>query len=232
MKVRVLPLLLPGVWLVSGCFERDTTAQLVPDRPFGAPAAIPAPTRTSYTPAATETAARVDQVGRAILAANPQVGIRPLFRTIGTPQPELFHHGTAELNITEGLVKQCATDAQLTALLCVELGKMMSEREALASPRKRADERELSLDVPIHGDSGADQTRLAELARHEQDRRRRTNEEGLPPDPQALARTYLTRMNVAVTELDAVAPLLKAAGANTTLEKQLAAPGPARPWTR
>src|SRR5262249_39695897 len=76
--------------------------------------------------------ARVDAGGRQLLAANPQVGAKPLFHTIGAPQPEVFHRGTSDVWVTEGLVRQCATDGQLAALLCLELGKMVAEREAAA----------------------------------------------------------------------------------------------------
>src|SRR5439155_13808705 len=41
----------------------------------------------TLTPGSTEAAARVDTVGRGILAANPRIGAKPLFRTIGAPQP-------------------------------------------------------------------------------------------------------------------------------------------------
>ena len=47
----------------------------------------------------------------------------------------------ADVVITEGLVRQCTSDGQLAAVLCTELGRLVSEREALAPPSVRKPER-------------------------------------------------------------------------------------------
>src|SRR5262245_56564931 len=124
---------IPGVLgviilVASGCIGPESQTAVVAPSPF--PNAIaPVPqARASFAPPSTAVAARVDTMGRNILAANGQAGIRPLFRTIGVTQLEVFHRGTAEVDITEGLVKQCASDGQLAAILCQELGKMVAER--------------------------------------------------------------------------------------------------------
>jgi hypothetical protein len=191
--------------------------------------------QASYTPASVESAARVDRLGRQILAANPQVGVKPLFVTIGAPQPELFHRGTAELAVTEGLVRQCATDGQLAALLCVELGKMVAEREALSAPQARKPDRQPPPDLRIGGSDGMfgapDMTHQAELSRYDPPRRRDAAPP-TPPDPQQLAKIYLNKAGFQAFELDQAAPLLGAAQSSSSLEKQLTQPGPARPWTR
>jgi hypothetical protein len=62
---------------------------------------------------------------------------------------------------------------------------------------------------------------------YERDRKRR-DEPSPPPDPRALARLYLLRANVAAGELDAAAPVLRAAGQNGALEKQFTST-PAQP---
>jgi hypothetical protein len=183
-------------------------------------------TRTSVKPATTESAARVDLLGRKILAANPQIGIKPQFLVIGSPEPELFHKKTGELFITEGLVKQCKTEGELAALLCHELGKMVSEREALAGPQARAPQRQPPLEMRVGNVNPgsfmpADQVRLAELAAYEQDRKRESTAVLLPPNPDFLARTYLQKAGFAITDLQVVTPLLQAAGANMTYEKQI-----------
>src|SRR4051812_17171997 len=98
--------------LAAGCIENDEPVSSF-FRP-AAPANLP-----PLDPASTEAAARVDAIGRRILAANPEVGARPLFRTVGSPQPEVFHRGTTDVFVTEGLVKQCPTDGQLAAILCL-----------------------------------------------------------------------------------------------------------------
>jgi hypothetical protein len=221
--------------LVVGCLNQQSETTLVPDNPFGGSLPGPAPTRSDYAPAPVETAARVDSLGRKILAANKQAGVKPLFRTIGVPQAEAFHYGTAEIDITEGLVKQCQTDGQLAAILCTELGKMVAEREALAGPEARQPEREPPPDVRIGTDNAgsfgpADQTHLAELAKFEKRRRRSDTPPLALPDPQALARTYLTQSGYPEKELEDAAPLLRSAAANSSLEKQLTPNPPIRPW--
>jgi hypothetical protein len=233
MVRRAVPLLLPIALLAGGCFGDEKKTVLVPDSPFNAPVVAPPVMQASYAPAPTEQAARVDSIGRSLLAANPQLGVRPLFRTVGSPNPEIFHVNTTEIIITAGLVNQCGTDAQLAAVLCSELGKMVSERESLAQPWNRKQERLPPMDVRITGDSGMDQTRLAEMAQYEQDRKRNVNTAGKAPDAKVLAVSYLTKAGYAESDLEAVAPLLQAAATHNPLEKQLKAPPPpARPWTQ
>lgn len=233
MRRAIAPILLPIVVMASACVsEEDSKMLRVPDSPFGVPPAAPPPVRAAYAPATTQVAARVDTVGRNILAANPQVGIRPMFLTIGAPQPEVFHRGTSELGITEGLVKQCITDAQLAAVLCNELGKMVSEREALAGPETRI---EPPQEVRVGNDYGgsygsSDLTHLAEQAKFRAPGAHRAAP--VLPDPKALARDYLTKAGYTAADLDQAEPILKTATSNSALEKQLTSPGPTRPWTR
>jgi hypothetical protein len=101
---------------VAGCFGPDGPGT---DVAFRRPELTSPPPATA--PASTEVAARVDSIGRSIAAANPQAGIRPQslrFTTIGSPQVEVFHRGATEIFVTEGLVRQCATDGLLAAGLC------------------------------------------------------------------------------------------------------------------
>jgi hypothetical protein len=232
---HAVPMLLPVLLLPAGCVFDEAPTQMVSDNPFGAPAqktsSKAAP--TAAPPAATQVAAQVDTLGRMIIAKNSQAGVQPLFRTVGTPQLEIFHKGTTEIVISEGLVRQCKTDAELAALLCMELGRMVSEREALAAPWRRNMERELPPDVHFPGDNGADRTQLAELGKYyEADRKRSIATKPLPPDPQVLARGYLTKAGFVATDLDAVASLLRGADSNGALQKQITPPPAARPWTQ
>jgi hypothetical protein len=208
--------------MFAGCFSKDSLTTQVGANPFGQEPAVVARQPFVPAPASTEAAARVDLMGRKILAANPQMGVKPQFRTIGAPQTEVFHFGLTEVNITEGLVKQCQTDGQLAAVLSMELGKMISEREALASPQTRVPDREPPMEVRIGNDSASDLTHLAELARYDKERRRPSVPPPPPPDPKLLARTYLAKAGFAEKELDDAASLFQAAQANNTLEKQLA----------
>jgi hypothetical protein len=210
-----------GGLAVAGCFTFDEPAK---ESLFRAPPPGPPP---NLTPASTEAAARVDQLGRRILAANPQAAARPLFRTIGAPQPEVFHRGTTDVFITEGLVRQCATDGQLAAILCAELGKLVSEREAQTPAAVRRPEHLPPIDTGIGRDTGwgtaPDQTRLRELADYDKVRRER-RQAVAPPDPQALARVYLLRAGYHDDDILAAAPLLQGATAHSNFEKQITAP--------
>ncbi len=245
---RVLPGLL--LVLLAGCVEenwlRDRWSQIsgepaelqaVTPNPFGQTVVASAPNRGSLAPASLEAAARVDTLGRQLLAANQQLGLKPLFVTVGAPQPEVFHAGTNEVFVTEGLVKKCSTDSQLAAVLCLELGKMVAAREERAGPALRTPERPPPLEMRVGNDQGAgfgeaDQIRRAELAKFEKERG--YGGTSLPPDlnPKVLAATYLYRAGHNPKELDAVAPLLKEAAENRSYAKQLTGAPPARPWTR
>jgi len=204
--------------------KEEGSNALVPASPFGIPPGSAQQTHTvAFAPASHETALRVDRVGRDVLAANPQIGLRPLFATIGASQPELFHQGSSMVHITEGLVAKCQGDGQLAALLCLELGKMVAEREQMASPQMRNPPRRPPLDVPI-GNAGQftapDLTHMAELAPYDRDRQRAAKQLP-PPDPAVLAGSYLEKAGFSPTELNAVAPLLAAAERNCSLEKQI-----------
>lgn len=233
MVRRILPVC---VLLAAGCIPDGTTTALVPANPFGNAPVIQPPRQVAYSPASEEAARRVGLAGQKVLQANPQLGVQPLFRTIGAPHAEVFHVGTTQVCITEGLAKQCRTEGQLAAVLCVELGKMVAEREALAGPQASSPERPPPVEMRVGNDSGgpfgpADLTRLAELGKYEKEHRR----PGAThlPDPQAIARTCLLKAGHTAADLDAVAPFLKASAANSHLEKQLAAPPtPVRPWTQ
>jgi hypothetical protein len=189
----------------------------------------------AVTPASADAAARVETIGRAILTANPINGLAVIqtdcrsvqtvrFTTIGAPQAEIFHRGATDIFITEGLVRQCTTDGQLAAVLCLELGKLVSEREAMTSPAVRQPERLPPIDTGLNHDNGfgvaADQTRLRELADYDRDRRQR-QQALAPPDPAALARLYLVRAGYHDADLQAVGPLLQQAQGNSGLEKQM-----------
>lgn len=237
MVRRLLPLGLSLSLTCAGCLPDDRpNTLLVQPSPFGNVPAPPAP-RVACAPATGEAAMRVNDVGQKIVQANKQAGLRPVFVTAGAPQPEIFHKGTTQVFITEGMVKQCATEGQLAAVLCLELGKMVSEREALAGPQARSPELEPPVELRVGGDSGgtfgpADATRLAELGKYEQARRPARGAPLPPPDPNVLARTYLAKAGYPAAELDMAQPLVQAAAANYVLERQFANTTPAdRPAT-
>src|SRR5262249_29993773 len=65
--------------IVSGCIGTESQTAVVAPSPFPSAAASATLARASFAPPTTAVAARVDTIGRNILVANAQTGIRPLF---------------------------------------------------------------------------------------------------------------------------------------------------------
>jgi hypothetical protein len=221
-------LLVVSVLLACGCvpldvFQHDETAMVTPSQ-FNTAAPLPPPTYTvKSSPSSPEAAITVDRVGQQILTANKQLGIRPMFVTIGAGDPEIFHQRTGAVFITESLVRQCKNEGQLAALLSLEIGKMISERETLINPQWRDPPKPLPIAVTTGNAAqytGMDQLYDAEVAKLDADRRRPTKK-FVPPDPQVLAARYLQAAGFDSQELTATAPLVEAADKNYVMEKQI-----------
>src|SRR5262245_5310367 len=137
-----------------------------------------------------------DSVGRRILASNPELPTVVVFRAAGYPQPEIFHQGTTSVVVTQPLVEMCKSDGELAAVLCVELGRMVAEREALAPLEARKPAPKPPMDPltvsPNSGIANPDELRLRELARYEAAQKRQGDPAHLP-DPLVLARRFLRR---------------------------------------
>ncbi len=211
-----------GLGLLTGCVPSQDL-QLV-SNPFGQAADVQ-PSTSMYAASTDEQLAKqVLCVGTKIVNANKDLNLHPLFPLIASEQPEIFHRGR-EIFITEGLVKKCATEGQLAALLSSELGKIVAEREAQALPETRQPERRAPVDVPVGNDSGgtfgpADGTHLVELAKFDHDRQPR-DVTVPPPSPDILTRRILQQAGYMLDDLDAVRPLLRQSEANGTFRKQL-----------
>src|SRR5262249_32143287 len=135
MVRRALPLIV----LAAGCLPAEQPdTRLVQPNPFAGPPQ-PSPTKGSFAPASAATDGRVRSADFKEIVANSQIGMRPVFRAVGSPRPELSHKGTSELIVSEGLVRMCRTDGELAAVLCLELGRMVSEREAQAGAARTPD---------------------------------------------------------------------------------------------
>lgn len=209
--------------VAGGCLDADDAKLDYFRRPE------PPTSMAALAPASTETAARVDVVGRKLLAANPQIGARPQFHTIGAPHAELFHRGTSDIFITEGLVRQTPDDSQLAALLASELGKMVRNREAQVpaalrtrTPLPPIDSR-FGNDDMMGGTTDRSNTRVWE----EYDRDRKARRQAPLPDANVLAQNYLRAAGLDPMALVAAEPLLRQAAARNTLEKQLSPSVPA-----
>ena len=228
MLRRMLPLSL--LIAVAGCWPDDKSNNLIVQPGPWYPAPQLPSVKSFAKPATEEAGKRAAEMSQRILTANPQIGMRPVTLTIGGDQPEIFHRGTGQIVITEGLVKLCTTDRFLAAAMCLEMGKMVSEREAVASVRSREPEQEPPPDIRIGNETGgtfgpADGSRMYELARYEKGRRRQASPPP-PPEPQLLARGFLTKAGFHENDLDAVQPILRKADANFQLERQMTANPP------
>lgn len=215
----------------TGCASGpgQNTAQ-VPGNPFSSGAAGTPPVMPELSPDAKQESIRVTQVGQQILTSNPQLPFKPQVLMVGGPAEEIFHRGSQDIVITEGLARKCTTDAQLAAVLCHELARQVSEREALErfSPRfSNGPPPDVRVGNDYQGAFGpSDGTRMMELAKFDKEERER-HAKALSPD--VLAQIYLQRTGHPAEALTEVAPLLKAANKNATLEKQFTNHSPLSP---
>jgi hypothetical protein len=222
MTGRVLAAL-PLLLVVAGCVN-EPRSQLVNSSGYVQTSMTPPRLPTQSVPVNEATARRVLLVAQRLVDANQQAGVRPVFLTFGLPHPEIFHRGGGiqpwHVHVSSGLVQSCATDAQLAAVLAMELGKIVAEREALASPAVRRGETRLPPIDSVGADS--DGTRLMEQARF-QSRRPPPGKAPPLPSPEALARGYLTRAGYPTMALTEVAPLLRQAEDHYSMEQQMRA---------
>lgn len=184
---------------------QGSSTALVQADPFDGPRASPL-VQTAYTHLATENASRVSAIGAKLIAANPQLGIRPTFVTVGWSQPSVTHKETSHIVISEGLVKQCQSDGQLAAVLAMEIGKIITEREAGRNPLQADAQRPVPYELRVGTDSdngftGANLIRQAELARYE---KQRLAEASTRSNPEVVARNVLTKAGYPLTDLDSV----------------------------
>jgi hypothetical protein len=189
--------------LAGGCLPGPETATLVPCSPFVDQPFKPAEVRhVVEAPGSKEASDRVCAAGGRIIAANQLIGFRPRFITTNSPQEEIFHRGTRDVFITEGLVRRCETEAQLAQVLCLELGKMVAEREAFADPPARLKGEGVPIDMPVGNDvsgtfGSADGTRRMELNKYVEQARK---EPQALPSPEILAAEYLRKAGYAAAE--------------------------------
>lgn len=219
--MRRFALLMP--LLLTGCADGEIGQFLArkPDTPPGREAPLAA-------------AARVDQVGRQIIAANPFAGADVSFQCVGAKEAAVFHRDAFSLFITDTLVAKCQTDGELAAVLCTELGTMAAERRNAT----RMTGGELNPYVPGGSSSGeaggipADQVRLAELGMWEQKRSRIAASVEKPSDPQKLASEFLTSAGYKSADMDRATEILKDAVKDGPTVRQIAGPSSAPQWSR
>jgi hypothetical protein len=176
-------------------------------------------------------AERVETIGRKIITQNTFTGIEPLFHTIGVPESVLFHEGPERLMVSEGLVKQCRSDSELAAVLCSELGQMMSEKKAakrVGADRDSFPEIGVPTSSGLAGGTPADPGRAAELAYLEKQRIRDANREAA--EPAKVARDLMRGAGYDPADIDRIAPVLKQSDRGLAIKKQMSGSAPAPRW--
>ena len=193
------------------------------------------PVETPEMPeASVAVAARVDQIGRELIAANPFLGVDPVFHTIGIPQPMIMHPDLHGVMVSEGLVKKCNSDAELAAVLASELGQMAAEKKTAS--QLRLPERPPPVPTITGGNMMAngidsDQVQLAELARFEKKYRDPTAKAERIADGRDVAAEVLQAAGYSPKELKTVDPLLRAAEKNRTLAPGFNKQSPPPQWS-
>lgn len=231
---RIAAAMLPCSCLfAAGCQTDEAPTKLVNPSPFAQPAAPRQFATAAYTQASIDVVTRVDALGRKLLSQNPQIGFQPVFTAGVDPQPEIFHKGTSEIVITDGLVKKCNTDGELAAVLAHELGKMVAEQEALSGSVDPAKRRQAAPELRIGSSMGdpEDPLYLIERSKFDGKPRPRNEPPPLPPDPKLLARGYLKKAGFAETNLDGAESILKEAEKNSKWERQMKSAQTAS-WTK
>jgi hypothetical protein len=174
---------------------------------------------------------RVELLGKRIIAQNAFTGIEPLFNTAGVSESVLFHIGTEQLIISEGLVKQCKTEAELAAVLCSELGQMVAEKRAVrrvGAERDSFPESALPGGASVGGGTPFDAGHAAELGYR--DRLPKPPPTIDPANSEKLARDLLKGAGFDPASLDNVKPLLKLSDRSGALRKQMSPSAPAPTW--
>jgi hypothetical protein len=204
-----------SVAAVAGCVTEG------PDRgTFKNPFASEKPTPPFGPAGSAPIATRVHAIGTSIVAANKAdfAGTKPVFFTMGDKEPMLFHRADGGIVITEGLVEKCATDEELAAVLCHELGQFAA-KYAERNPGRSADHDLPPAPILTHdvvgGGAGPDRTREAEAALMSRGNPRSNNQARRPgPDPKTLATNFYARAGHKAEDFDRVADLVKTAEDN------------------
>jgi hypothetical protein len=215
-----------GDWSVQkalGLSEPDNRVKM-PD-----PKALP--------PASMKAAARVEENGRKILAQNMFNGLDPelKFMTTGVKESVLFHLGSDQLYISEGLAEKCATEAELSAVLCSELGLMIAEQRSAKAVGRDVDpipDPTTGTGPLFPGGTAVDAGQMANLAYHEKKYPRGAASRPDQADAANIARDLLKGAGYSPAELDRVESLLKQSKRGAELQKQMGGSAPEPKWEK
>ncbi len=181
-------------------------------------------------------AERVEVVGWKIIEQNTFTGLDPSnmrFMTLGVKENVLFHRGTEELIISEGLIEKCKNDSELAAVLCAEMGKMVAEKRAAKSVQGK--EKPVADDTfgagSLSGSNPYDAGKLASRAFHDRDQARDAVAKAAA-DANAVARDLLKGSGFSPAEMDRVEPLLKPTERGEKIRKQMGGAAPEPIWVK
>lgn len=174
-----------------------------------------------------ENSRRVDELTKRIVDQNTFTGLEPIVTVLGFPEAALFHRGTNQLFISDGMVKKCKTDAELAAVLCSELGQMMAQKRAVIAVGRNKDPiPEIALPGGVNDSSGV---RIAELALQQKriDEKRNRDES----DAVQKAKDLLKGAGFDPAEFDRVEGMIRQSDRGEAIKKQMA--GTAHPtWNQ
>ncbi len=189
---------------------------------------------SQFAPASTESASRVDMLGRKLLAGSPFLfDGEPTFQIIGVPEPEMFHRDSTGLFITEGMVKLCNTEKELAGVLASELGHMAAEQ-------RRSDRLKLPDSIPsaalskgVDGSTDLDPGRAIDAIELEKSFRKPAERRLLAgSDPKKIAENCLKDAGYDPKLLKEVEPILKQGRRNQRVAEQLGGKSDATQWLR
>jgi hypothetical protein len=191
----------------------------------------------TVAPASVAAAARVDKLGRQLVAGSPFLGLDPTFQTIGPvkaggiSEPELFHRDSTGVFLTEGMVDLCRKDEELAAVLAHELGQMAAEARRTDRMRLRDPIPAVAMGGKPDGSTDFDPARDAYLADFEKNVRKPTERKMFPvTDANKIAKQILADAGFAEKWLDDVQPTLKKANRTQVIAKQLGGATAAPKW--
>ncbi len=216
-------ILLSGLAALAGCETPASKTAQVSSNFFNLQAGSGQVTQANYSSADSAVCMRVDSVGRKLLLENPQISVRPQFAAVLSESPEIFHLDQQMIIVSEGLVRKCRSDADLAALIALELGRMVAQREGrLPDDVRRAELRKpIAVEIGPGGNAlGSDVVGKLELSNYEKDRAKIRQASGRP-DSAHLARMYLEKAGWEKSDFEAAAPILQIAENHVALERQL-----------
>lgn len=117
------------LFFISGCLGYRSASSFT--RAAMQEGKTPLPTTIEST--SLRNAQRVQELGQRILEQNTFTGLTPLFHHVNIQELLIFHRGSDELFISDGLIRRCNTEEELAAVLCRELGQMLAEKRMAKS---------------------------------------------------------------------------------------------------